>query len=163
MSKAFYPGNPILAPTITTTIRPTHCLPNLKELRHPCGGMRPCRRSCAGSKQDERAPRVVEVVSWAAGQWRSFGECRLSVWQEAAARKIDRRMRYLTRAPGTARSWVDPRQQQGTEPSSFLRRDGDLCQGGWRACARSTLVGVDEADFVPTQDQLAVAGGAGRS
>src|SRR3954470_20256253 len=91
---------------------------------------------------DER-PKVVEVVSWAAGNGdRSenadyqYGKKRL--------REIDRRTRYLTRRLDSA-VVVDPRRQQGLSQVFFgatvtyARADG-----GERTV---TLVGVDEADL----------------
>ncbi|HUI94424.1 MAG TPA: transcription elongation factor GreB, partial [Xanthobacteraceae bacterium] len=93
-------------------------------------------------RQHER-PKVVEVVSWAAGNGdRSenadyhYGKKRL--------REIDRRVRYLTKRLESA-VLVDPAQQQALRQVFFgatvtyARADGSE--------HTVTLVGVDEADL----------------
>ncbi len=93
-------------------------------------------------RQDER-PKVVEVVSWAAGNGdRSenadyqYGKKRL--------REIDRRIRYLTKRLESA-VVVDPKQQQGLSQVFFGATVTYAKADGTEHTV--TLVGVDEADI----------------
>lgn len=97
--------------------------------------------------QDVARPKVVEIVSWAAGNGdRSenadyqYGKRRL--------REIDRRLRYLSRSLGSA-VIVDPRQQQALTKVYFgatvtyAKDDAD----GIEHEQTVKLVGVDEANL----------------
>jgi transcription elongation factor GreB len=91
----------------------------------------------------EERPRIVEIVSWAAGNG-DRSENGDYLYNKKRLREIDRRVRYLTKRTESAEV-VDPRQQQGLEQVFFgatvtyARENGDECT--------VTLVGVDEADF----------------
>jgi transcription elongation factor GreB len=89
----------------------------------------------------EERPKVVEVVSWAAGNG-DRSENGDYIYGKKRLREIDRRCRYLSKRIGTAEV-VDPRQQQGLEQVFFgatvtyARADGSE--------HTVSLVGVDEA------------------
>lgn len=91
----------------------------------------------------EERPRIVEIVSWAAGNG-DRSENGDYIYNKKRLREIDRRARYLTKRLENAEI-VDPRKQQGLEQVFFgatvtyAREDG--------AELTVTLVGVDEADF----------------
>jgi transcription elongation factor GreB len=90
----------------------------------------------------EERPRIVEIVSWAAGNG-DRSENGDYLYNKKRLREIDRRVRYLTKRLDRPEI-VDPRKQQGLEQVFFgatvtyTRADG----------AENTvmLVGVDEAD-----------------
>jgi transcription elongation factor GreB len=88
-------------------------------------------------------PKVVEVVSWAAGNG-DRSENGDYIYGKKRLREIDRRVRYLTKRLETAEV-VDPKLQKNRDQVFFgatvtyLRHDNSH--------HRVTLVGVDEADF----------------
>ncbi len=91
----------------------------------------------------EERPRIVEIVSWAAGNG-DRSENGDYIYNKRRLREIDRRVRYLTKRLETAEV-VDPKQQQKLEQVFF---------GATVTYAREDdtehtvkLVGVDEADF----------------
>lgn len=91
----------------------------------------------------EERPRIVEIVSWAAGNG-DRSENGDYLYNKKRLREIDRRARYLTKRLDDAEV-VDPRRQQGLEQVFFgatvtyAREDDSLMT--------VTLVGVDEADL----------------
>lgn len=91
----------------------------------------------------EERPRIVEIVSWAAGNG-DRSENGDYLYNKKRLREIDRRIRYLTKRTESAEV-VDPRQQQGIEQVFFgatvtyVRADDSELT--------VTLVGVDEADM----------------
>lgn len=91
----------------------------------------------------EERPRIVEIVSWAAGNG-DRSENGDYLYNKKRLREIDRRVRYLQKRIDSAEI-VDPRQQQGLEQVFF---------GATVTYAKEddsehtvTLVGVDEADL----------------
>lgn len=91
----------------------------------------------------EERPRIVEIVSWAAGNG-DRSENGDYLYNKKRLREIDRRARYLTKRLDNAEV-VDPKKQQGLEQVFF---------GATVTYARKdnteltvTLVGVDEADI----------------
>lgn len=88
-------------------------------------------------------PKVVEVVSWAAGNG-DRSENGDYIYGKKRLREIDRRIHYLTKRLETAEV-VDPRQQKNRSQVffgatvSYVREDDNE--------TLVTLVGVDEADF----------------
>jgi len=93
--------------------------------------------------QREERPKVVEVVSWAAGNG-DRSENGDYIYGKKRLREIDRRSRYLSKQIKSA-EMVDPQAQQGITQVFFgasvtyEREDG--------AKLTVTLVGIDEADF----------------
>lgn len=91
----------------------------------------------------EERPRVVEIVSWAAGNG-DRSENGDYIYNKKRLREIDRRARYLTKRLESAEI-VDPALQQGLEQVFFgatvtyVREDDSELT--------VTLVGVDEADL----------------
>lgn len=91
---------------------------------------------------DER-PRIVEIVSWAAGNG-DRSENGDYLYNKKKLREIDRRVRYLMKRLENVEV-VDPRRQQGIAQVFFgatvtyARADG--------AAVTVKLVGVDEADL----------------
>ena len=91
----------------------------------------------------EERPRIVEIVSWAAGNG-DRSENGDYIYNKKRLREIDRRVRYLTKQTENAEI-VDPIKQQGLEQVFFgasvtyIREDGSELT--------VTLVGVDEADL----------------
>lgn len=91
----------------------------------------------------EERPKVVEVVSWAAGNG-DRSENGDYIYGKKRLREIDRRIRYLTKRIESAEI-VDPRQQKNREQVFFgatvtyVRRDNSE--------HTVTIVGVDEADL----------------
>lgn len=90
----------------------------------------------------EERPRIVEIVSWAAGNG-DRSENGDYIYNKRRLREIDRRVRYLTKRLETA-TVVDPREQQQLKQVFF---------GATVRYAREddsehtvTLVGIDEAD-----------------
>lgn len=90
----------------------------------------------------EERPRVVEIVSWAAGNG-DRSENGDYIYGRKRLREIDRRLRYLTRRIASA-ELVDPAAQQGLEQVFFGATVTFLRQGREQTV---TLVGVDEADL----------------
>jgi transcription elongation factor GreB len=93
--------------------------------------------------QREERPKVVEVVSWAAGNG-DRSENGDYIYGKKRLREIDRRLRYLAKKIKSAQV-VDPAQQQGLKQVFFgatvtYVRDDDTEQ-------TVTIVGVDEADL----------------
>lgn len=91
----------------------------------------------------EERPRIVEIVSWAAGNG-DRSENGDYIYNKKKLREIDRRARYLTKRLDDAEI-VDPKDQQGIEQVFFgatvtYAREDD-------SEVTVTLVGVDEADF----------------
>ena len=88
-------------------------------------------------------PKVVEVVSWAAGNG-DRSENGDYIYGKKRLREIDRRLRYLGKRLDTA-VVVDPAQQQGLEQVFFgatvTYADGEGKEHTYQ------LVGVDEADL----------------
>lgn len=91
----------------------------------------------------EERPRIVEIVSWAAGNG-DRSENGDYLYNKKRLREIDWRIRYLTKRTESAEV-VDPKQQQGIEQVFFgatvtyVREDDSELT--------VTLVGVDEADL----------------
>lgn len=91
----------------------------------------------------EERPKVVEVVSWAAGNG-DRSENGDYIYGKKRLREIDRRVRYLTKRVESA-IVVDPKQQKNLSQVFFgatvvyERKDG--------AQHSVTIVGVDEADL----------------
>ncbi|MDP9127971.1 MAG: transcription elongation factor GreB [Pseudomonadota bacterium] len=92
---------------------------------------------------NEERPKIVEVVSWAAGNG-DRSENGDYIYGKKRLREIDRRLRYLTKRLESAEV-VDPQQQKNRDQIFFgatvLYRNED----GTRTTV--TIVGVDEADF----------------
>ena len=88
-------------------------------------------------------PKVVEVVSWAAGNG-DRSENGDYIYGKKRLREIDRRVRYLTKKLETAEV-VDPKQQKNREQVFFgatvtyIRED--------KSEHTVTLVGIDEAEL----------------
>ena len=91
----------------------------------------------------EERPRIVEIVSWAAGNG-DRSENGDYIYNKKRLREIDRRLRYLTKRIEDAEV-VDPKKQQRLEQVFFgatvtyAKADGSE--------HTVTLVGVDEADL----------------
>ena len=91
----------------------------------------------------EERPKVVEVVSWAAGNG-DRSENGDYIYGKKRLREIDRRVRYLTKRIENAEV-VDPAQQKNVKQVFFgatveFERGNDTKQ-------IVTIVGVDEADM----------------
>lgn len=93
--------------------------------------------------QTEERPKVVEVVSWAAGNG-DRSENGDYIYGKKRLREIDRRIRYLMKRLESAEP-IDPARQQGLEQVFFgatvtyAGKDGEE--------RRVQLVGIDEADL----------------
>lgn len=91
----------------------------------------------------EERPRVVEIVSWAAGNG-DRSENGDYIYNKKRLREIDRRVRYLTKKLDNVQI-VDPRQQKNLDrvffgaTVTYAREDGRE--------VTVTLVDVDEADM----------------
>lgn len=92
--------------------------------------------------RDER-PRIVEVVSWAAGNG-DRSENGDYIYNKKRLREIDRRVRYITKKLEDARI-VDPRDQQGLDKIFFGATVRYAREDGREVTV--TLVSEDEADF----------------
>lgn len=91
----------------------------------------------------EERPRIVEIVSWAAGNG-DRSENGDYIYNKKRLREIDRRARYLTKRLDNAEI-VDPKKQQGLE-QVFFGATVTYAQGdGTEHTVK--LVGVDEADL----------------
>jgi len=93
--------------------------------------------------QQEERPKVVEVVSWAAGNG-DRSENGDYIYGKKRLREIDRRVRYLTKRLSTAEI-VDPERQKGLEKIFFGATVRYL--GGKGQEHQVKIVGVDEADL----------------
>jgi len=87
-------------------------------------------------------PKVVEVVSWAAGNG-DRSENGDYIYGKKRLREIDRRMRYLTKRMESAEI-VDPAKQQGLERVFFGATVTYKAQGKEHIVK---LVGLDEANL----------------
>jgi transcription elongation factor GreB len=91
----------------------------------------------------EERPKVVEIVSWAAGNG-DRSENGDYIYGKKRLREIDRRLRYLSKRIESA-TVVDPEQQKALKQIFFgatvtyIREDGSK--------KTVTLVGADEADM----------------
>lgn len=91
--------------------------------------------------RDER-PRIVEIVSWAAGNG-DRSENGDYIFNKKRLREIDRRLRYLLKRLDSAEV-VDPRKQQGLQQVFF---GATVTYAGMDDKEITVhLVGVDEAD-----------------
>lgn len=88
-------------------------------------------------------PRIVEIVSWAAGNG-DRSENGDYIYNKKKLREIDRRVRYLTKRLESAEV-VDPRKQQGIERVFFGATVTYVHKDDIEITV--TLVGVDEADM----------------
>ena len=91
----------------------------------------------------EERPKVVEVVSWAAGNG-DRSENGDYIYGKKRLREIDRRVRYLTKRIESAEI-VDPEQQKNLDQVFFgatveYMRENDVKQ-------TVMIVGIDEADL----------------
>lgn len=91
----------------------------------------------------EERPRIVEIVSWAAGNG-DRSENGDYIYNKKRLREIDRRVRYLTKRVENAEV-VDPRKQQALEQVFFGATVTYAREDGTELTV--TLVGVDEADL----------------
>lgn len=91
----------------------------------------------------EERPRIVEIVSWAAGNG-DRSENGDYLYNKKRLREIDRRVRYLQKRIDSAEI-VDPRQQQGLEQVFFGATVTYVREDDTELTV--TLVGVDEADL----------------
>jgi transcription elongation factor GreB len=91
----------------------------------------------------EERPRIVEIVSWAAGNG-DRSENGDYIYNKKRLREIDRRVRYLTKRIENAEV-VDPRKQQALEQVFFGATVTYVRDDGTELTV--TLVGVDEADL----------------
>jgi transcription elongation factor GreB len=91
----------------------------------------------------EERPRIVEIVSWAAGNG-DRSENGDYIYNKKRLREIDRRLRYLTKRLEDAEV-VDPKRQQGIEQVFFGATVTYMNEDDSQQTV--TLVGVDEADM----------------
>ncbi len=91
----------------------------------------------------EERPKVVEVVSWAAGNG-DRSENGDYIYGKKRLREIDRRVRYLTKRIESAEV-VDPLLQK-TRDQVFFGATVEYVRGGDKK-QTVTIVGVDEADL----------------
>ncbi len=91
----------------------------------------------------EERPKVVEVVSWAAGNG-DRSENGDYIYGKKRLREIDRRVRYLTKRIESA-DVVDPQQQKNTDQVFFGATVKYQRKNGEKHIV--TIVGVDEADL----------------
>lgn len=91
----------------------------------------------------EERPKVVEVVSWAAGNG-DRSENGDYIYGKKRLREIDRRVRYLTKRIENAEI-VNPRQQKKTDQVFFGATVTFVRESG--AEQTVTIVGIDEADL----------------
>ncbi len=91
----------------------------------------------------EERPRIVEIVSWAAGNG-DRSENGDYLYNKKRLREIDRRLRYLTKRLEDAEI-VDPKKQQGVDRVFFGATVTYAKQDDSEYTV--TLVGVDEADL----------------
>ena len=93
--------------------------------------------------QREERPKIVEIVSWAAGNG-DRSENGDYIYGKKRLREIDRRLRYLLKRIESAEV-VDPKQQQALEQVFFGATVAYQRENGTELTV--TLVGVDEADL----------------
>ncbi len=93
--------------------------------------------------QREERPKVVEVVSWAAGNG-DRSENGDYIYGKKRLREIDRRIRYLSKSLKSA-IVVDPQQQQGLDQVFFGATVLYAREDGSEHIVK--LVGLDEADL----------------
>ncbi len=91
----------------------------------------------------EERPRIVEIVSWAAGNG-DRSENGDYLYNKKRLREIDRRVRYLTKRLENVEV-VDPKRQQGIEQVFFGATVTYAREDGSEITVK--LVGVDEADL----------------
>ncbi len=91
----------------------------------------------------EERPRIVEIVSWAAGNG-DRSENGDYLYNKKRLREIDRRVRYLTKRLEDIEV-VDPRRQQGIEQVFFGATVTYVREDDTEITVK--LVGVDEADM----------------
>jgi transcription elongation factor GreB len=91
----------------------------------------------------EERPKVVEVVSWAAGNG-DRSENGDYLYGKKRLREIDRRVRYLTKRLESAEV-VDPKKQQSLTRVFFGATVGYARENGEKHTVK--LVGIDEADM----------------
>jgi transcription elongation factor GreB len=105
-------------------------------------GLAALRDECRRLLYEER-PKVVEVVSWAAGNG-DRSENGDYIYGKKRLREIDRRVRYLTKRIESAEI-VDPQQQKNLGQVFFGATVEYARQDGERQ--KVTIVGIDEADL----------------
>lgn len=113
----------------------------IKNLMTP-EGYEALRRELHFLLHDER-PRIVEIVSWAAGNG-DRSENGDYIYNKKRLREIDRRVRYLTKRTESAEV-VDPAKQQGIEQVFFGATVTYVREDDTEITVK--LVGVDEADL----------------
>jgi transcription elongation factor GreB len=91
----------------------------------------------------EERPKVVEVVSWAAGNG-DRSENGDYIYGKKRLREIDRRVRYLTKRIESTEV-VDPKQQKNLD-QVFFGATVEYVRGN-DAKQTVTIVGIDEADL----------------
>ena len=91
----------------------------------------------------EERPRIVEIVSWAAGNG-DRSENGDYIYNKKRLREIDRRVRYLDKRLDDA-ELVDPKKQQGLEQVFFGATVTYANEDNVETTVQ--LVGVDEADL----------------
>lgn len=91
----------------------------------------------------QERPRIVEIVSWAAGNG-DRSENGDYLYNKKRLREIDRRVRYLTKRTENAQV-VDPKKQQGLDRIFFGARVIYVREDDSEVIVH--LVGEDEADF----------------
>lgn len=91
----------------------------------------------------EERPRIVEIVSWAAGNG-DRSENGDYLYNKKRLREIDRRVRYLTKQLDIVEV-VDPKKQQGLEQVFFGATVTYAREDGTEVTVQ--LVGIDEADM----------------
>ena len=93
--------------------------------------------------QQEERPKIVEIVSWAAGNG-DRSENGDYIYGKKRLREIDRRIRYITKRLSTA-ELVDPARQQGLAKVFF---GATVTYAGADDKEHTVkLVGIDEADL----------------
>lgn len=93
---------------------------------------------------NEERPKIVEIVSWAAGNG-DRSENGDYIYGKKRLREIDRRIRYLTKRLENAKI-VDPSLQKGQTKIFFGATVTYKQQDGITKTV--TIVGIDEADMV---------------
>ena len=91
----------------------------------------------------EERPKIVEIVSWAAGNG-DRSENGDYIYNKKRLREIDRRVRYLTKKLDNTEV-VDPKKQQNLDRVFFGAQVTYIKEDGIEVTVM--LVGVDEADF----------------
>jgi transcription elongation factor GreB len=106
------------------------------------GGFRAMQDELQSLARVER-PKVVEVVSWAAGNG-DRSENGDYIYGKQRLREIDRRIRFLTKRLEAAEV-VDPQRQRNRAQVFF---GATVCFRGTGGAERTvTIVGIDEADL----------------